>query len=283
MKEIERKFLVKDTSSISLESYNRRTITQDYLYNDNITTIRKRKIQEGENTKYYYTIKTDRSGKYSVQEIESQIEEEVYNKLKLDENRNTIIKDRYNIPTKDGLIIELDVFHGIYEGIVFAEVEFPSEKEAEEFKVPDWFDKELTGKITNNMMTRMNREKTDEVLNTTYKEEKNKENVENTNTKLEIVKNNKRSYYLDFLKIIACFLVIVNHAGGHILINSGYTKGATLFYSVCFSICKIAVPIFVMVTGALLLTKEQTYKSIGKRIFRILIPLIRHIDILVFY
>lgn len=164
MKEIERKFLVKNINNIFLESYNKKTITQDYLYNDNITTIRKRKIQEGENTKYYYTIKTDRSGKYSVQEIESQIEEEVYNKLKPDENRNTIVKDRYNIPTEDGLIIELDVFHGIFEGVIFAEVEFPSEKKAEKFKIPDWFDKELTGKITNNMMTKMSKEEFDKKI-----------------------------------------------------------------------------------------------------------------------
>lgn len=164
MEEIERKFLIQSIDNISLESYNKKTIIQDYLYSDKITTIRKRKIQEGENTKYYYTIKTNRSGKYSVQEIESQIEEDVYNKLKQDVKRNTIVKDRYNIPIEDGLIIELDVFHGIFEGIIFAEIEFSSEKRAEEFKVPDWFDKELTGKITNNMMTKMSKEEFDEKI-----------------------------------------------------------------------------------------------------------------------
>lgn len=164
MKEIERKFLVKSIDNISLEFYDKKTITQDYLYDDKITTIRKRKIEEGKDTKYYYTIKTNRSGKYSVEEIESQIEEEVYNKLKLDKNRNTIIKDRYNISLKDGLLIELDVFYGIFEGIIFAEIEFPSDKKAEKFKVPDWFDKELTGKISNNMMTKMSRVELDEKI-----------------------------------------------------------------------------------------------------------------------
>lgn len=164
MKEIERKFLVKSIDNISLGFYDKKTITQDYLYDDKITTIRKRKIEEGKDTKYYYTIKTNRSGKYSVEEIESQIEEEVYNKLKLDKNRNTIIKDRYNISLEDGLVIELDVFYGIFEGIIFAEIEFPSDKEAEKFKVPDWFDKELTGKISNNMMTKMSRVELDEKI-----------------------------------------------------------------------------------------------------------------------
>lgn len=164
MKEIERRFLVKSIDNISLKSYNKKTITQDYLYSDKITAIRKRRIQEGEDTKYYYTIKTNRSGKYSVQEIESQIEEDVYNKLKPDKNRNTIVKDRYNIPIEDDLIIELDVFHGIFEGTVFAEIEFPSEELAEKFKAPDWFDKELTEEITNNMMTKMSKEEFDEKI-----------------------------------------------------------------------------------------------------------------------
>lgn len=83
-----------------------------------------------------------------------------------------------------------------------------------------------------------------------------------------------RTLYLDILKIIACFLVVVNHAGIGLLSYAGYTKGTTLFYSTCFSICKIAVPIFIMITGSLLLKKEETYKSIIKRIFRIVVPII---------
>ena len=35
--------------------------------------------------------------------------------------------------------IELDIFHGHYEGMVLAEVEFPSEEEADQFVPPDWF------------------------------------------------------------------------------------------------------------------------------------------------
>lgn len=164
MKEIERKFLVKNIDNISFKFYNKKTIIQDYLYNDKITTIRKRKIVEGENNKYYYTIKTNRSGKYSVEEFESEIEEDIYIKLEPDKNRNTIIKDRYNIPMQDGLVIELDVFHGIFEGIIFAEIEFPSEELGEKFKVPEWFDKELTGKISNNMMTKMTKEEFDKKI-----------------------------------------------------------------------------------------------------------------------
>lgn len=49
----------------------------------------------------------------------------------------------------------------------------------------------------------------------------------------------KRTLWLDILKIIACFLVIVNHAGGYVLGNNP-SKITILFYCVNFAICKIA-------------------------------------------
>ena len=55
-----------------------------------------------------------------------------------------ISKTRYKIPDEHGFIIELDVFHGEYEGLVMAEVEFPSEEVAVEYEGPEWFDDEVT-------------------------------------------------------------------------------------------------------------------------------------------
>ena len=40
--------------------------------------------------------------------------------------------------------IELDVFEGLFEGIVVAEVEFPSIEEAESFAAPEWFGEDVT-------------------------------------------------------------------------------------------------------------------------------------------
>lgn len=74
----------------------------------------------------------------------------------------------------------------------------------------------------------------------------------------------KRTLWLDILKIIACFLVIVNHAGGYVLGNNP-SKITIIFYCVNFAICKIAVPIFIMVTGSLLLKKESSYNDITKK------------------
>ena len=91
----------------------------------------------------------------------------------------------------------------------------------------------------------------------------------------------KRTLWLDILKIIACFLVIVNHAGGYVLGNNP-SKITIIFYCVNFAICKIAVPIFIMVTGSLLLKKESSYNDITKKIIRIVIPLI-FISAIIYY
>lgn len=164
MQEIERRFLVKNIDNISLEKYSKKIIEQDYIYNDKLTAIRKRKIIKEGQAKYYYTIKTNTSSIYSQEELEFEIDEETYIKLDKREDRNTIIKDRYNIPIQDGLIIELDIFHGIFEGVIFAEIEFPSEEMARTFLIPRWFDKELTGKLSNSQMTKMTKEEFDKKI-----------------------------------------------------------------------------------------------------------------------
>ena len=152
--EIERKFLVTDLKEINLDIYEKEQIIQDYLYSDKFSTIRKRHIIKNDEHKYKYTIKTGKK-KYSVNEIEKDITEEEYNDLKLNPNNKTINKIRYIIPYINDLKIELDIFKGEYEGIMFAEIEFKTEEDAENAKVPKWFGKELSGKVTNGMMARM--------------------------------------------------------------------------------------------------------------------------------
>lgn len=148
--EIERKFLIKDLNKLDLSKYQHKTIVQDYLYVDNFTAIRKRKISENNINKYTYTIKTSKVG-ISVNEIEKDILEDEYNNLTLNPNYNTIEKERYIIPYEK-YNIELDVFKGVYQGIIFAEIEFPSEDSAYEVKLPSWFGSELSSKITNSEM-----------------------------------------------------------------------------------------------------------------------------------
>ncbi len=50
---------------------------------------------------------------------------EAYEHLKPKADGILITKDRYVIPEKDGLFIELDVFHGKYEGVFWPKLNFP--------------------------------------------------------------------------------------------------------------------------------------------------------------
>ncbi len=155
--EIERRFLIRDLDKVNelITQYadTRKAICQDYIYVDMFTAIRKRKTEKNGNVKYTYTIKTGGKG-MSVNEIEREITEEEYNKLLKVEGTITIDKERYCIPYIDNLIIELDVFHGDYEGIIFAEIEFTSEEQGNAIEIPEWFGPELTGKVNNGRMTR---------------------------------------------------------------------------------------------------------------------------------
>jgi len=81
----------------------------------------------------------------------------------------------------------------------------------------------------------------------------------------------KQILYLDILRIIACFLVIVNHTHKYILVNGGIIN--TIFYVLGFSVSKIGVPIFLMITGVLVLNKDYNYKKVLKNIFRVIVLL----------
>lgn len=165
--EIERKFLVKDLKdlNINLGDCEHKYIRQNYLYKDLYTAIRKRLIIDGSSTKYYYTVKTNKEG-YSVNEIESEISEEEFYSIKLNKKYNEIIKTRYIIPYNN-YKIELDVFKKEFEGIMFAEVEFESVKEAMEFDkiIPKWFGPEISNYLTNSGMATMKVEQVFEMIN----------------------------------------------------------------------------------------------------------------------
>lgn len=149
--EIEKKFLVKDISHLDLSNYNKIEMIQDYLYIDKLTIVRKRKCIKNNKTTYTYTIKTDKKN-LSVNEIEKEITEEEYNSLPTNPSYNSLSKTRYIISYIKDLKIELDIFHGIYDGIIFAEIEFNSEEQVNSIPIPDWFDKELSNTITNSDM-----------------------------------------------------------------------------------------------------------------------------------
>jgi surface polysaccharide O-acyltransferase-like enzyme len=89
---------------------------------------------------------------------------------------------------------------------------------------------------------------------------------------METIKSRKT--FLDLLRIIACFFVIVNHTNSDIFLGAT-PQDLTWFVSLTyFFISKIAVPIFFIISGYLLLSKIDSYKKCLQRILRIAAALV---------
>ena len=92
------------------------------------------------------------------------------------------------------------------------------------------------------------------------------------------IKSNKtKKIYIEILRCIAIFLVIFNHTGlnGFQLYARTSNEILYIIYLALAIICKIAVPIFFMISGALLLKKEESIKEIyKKRVLRIVVVII---------
>ena len=131
--EIERKFLIKELPDLSRYDYV--DIQQGYLCTHPVVRMRKK------NDKYILTYKG--SGLLAHEEIEANLTEDGYNHLVKKIDGNLIVKKRYLIPLEP-YTIELDVFSGHMEGLIMAEVEFPTVEEANSFTPPAWFAKEVT-------------------------------------------------------------------------------------------------------------------------------------------
>ncbi len=89
------------------------------------------------------------------------------------------------------------------------------------------------------------------------------------------MKGKNKKVYLEFLRIIAAFLVIFNHNIGFHLYKTNCHAIMRLFYIFCSVVSKISVPLFFMISGSLLLDKEESLKTLyKKRIGKILLALL---------
>ena len=85
-----------------------------------------------------------------------------------------------------------------------------------------------------------------------------------------------KQVYLEVLRIMAIILVIFNHTGnnGFFLFSVSGKSIWTPVYLFCSIACKIAVPLFWMISGSLLLGKEEPIKTVyRKRVLRMVIVL----------
>jgi len=155
--EIERKFTLKELPK-NLEQFEKKEIEQAYLCTGSIV-VRIRKSNE----EYYLTYKSKKGLKpqgnvtaRACEEVELPLDKTSYEHLREKVDGQWIVKTRYLIPIEQGRKIELDVFHGVLEGLYFAEIEFESEAEAAAYVMPDWFLEDVTfdRRYSNAVMTR---------------------------------------------------------------------------------------------------------------------------------
>ena len=93
--------------------------------------------------------------------------------------------------------------------------------------------------------------------------------------------NISRKAYLDLMRIVACILVIFNHLPGFELYIT--TSGISQFIYMSISvITKMNVPIFFLISGALLLNKKESITiTLRKRVSRIIIAIFLFTGIIV--
>ena len=142
--EIERKYLVRSLPHDLLEGCQSAEISQAYLdFGDgNEPERRIRKLIKGDEIKFFYTEKS--KGELCREEEEYEIPEYSFNNLSELVISAVIQKKRYYLPLSETLTAELDVYGGKLEGLIAAEVEFPTLKDAEAFIPPEWFGEEIT-------------------------------------------------------------------------------------------------------------------------------------------
>jgi adenylate cyclase len=135
--EIERVFKVSQLPK-NLEQYPSEKIVQGYLSIDaNGAEVRLREVGE----RYFETYKG--SGRLQRTELEIELSYDQFSTLWPGTKNRRLEKIRYQI-REAGQKIELNVFRGNLEGLVLAEIEFPSRQKSREFEPANWLGEEVT-------------------------------------------------------------------------------------------------------------------------------------------
>ncbi|MGH7884656.1 MAG: CYTH domain-containing protein [Thermodesulfobacteriota bacterium] len=134
--EIERKFIVIRPPD-NLKNYKSEEINQGYIVISEDIEVRLRK----KGNKFYQTVKS--TGDLKRNEVEIELSEKQFEKLWPLTAGKRLEKVRYEIPNGNNLI-ELDIYCGLLNALVTAEVEFETEQESKTFLPPTWFGKDVT-------------------------------------------------------------------------------------------------------------------------------------------
>ncbi len=138
--EVERRFLV-DALPRDIETYPHRELLQGYVTfyfeADDGTEVRLRR----DGSSFVETLKRGSGGVRW--ESEREIDRAEFEARWPQVGDRFVSKTRYVLPGG----IELDVFHGRFEGLLCAEVEFPDETASGAFAPPAWFGREITDDV----------------------------------------------------------------------------------------------------------------------------------------
>jgi CYTH domain-containing protein len=134
MKEIERKFLVRDESVFQNCRFDQ--IQQSYLFNEQNRSLRIRI----KNNLAFMTIKGNQIG-MTRDEFEYQIPIDDARQIIERFDLKLLSKKRYYLNVGN-LTWEIDVFDGKLSGLIVAEIEIPTENF--DFDIPDWVGEEVT-------------------------------------------------------------------------------------------------------------------------------------------
>ena len=85
---------------------------------------------------------------------------------------------------------------------------------------------------------------------------------------------NQKTAYLELLRIIACFFVIVNHTNSGVFLSQTPDHKVWWISLTYFFMCKTAVPVFLMITGCLMLGKIDNYRKYITRIVRMVLVIV---------
>jgi CYTH domain-containing protein len=148
-REIERKFLVRQLPE-DLAAYPHAEIAQGYLA-VGAGGVQVRLRRAGDRCSLTYK-RNDGGGRI---EREIALTAEQFDVLWPATEGMRLQKTRYDVPLGE-LVVEIDVYRERHEGIIVAEVEFPDERTAAEFQVPDWLGDDVShdSRYSNQLLAR---------------------------------------------------------------------------------------------------------------------------------
>jgi adenylate cyclase len=135
--EVERKFRLPGPPP-GLGENPRTAIAQGYLVVGEEVEVRLRAADD-------HRLLTVKRGHGEVrEEVEVQVSAEQFDALWPLTESCRLEKTRFVVPL-DELKVEVDVFEGVLDGLVLAEIEFSSKEDSRRFQPPDWLGEEVTG------------------------------------------------------------------------------------------------------------------------------------------